>query len=737
MKRRFTFGIGGMSCAACSTRLENKLNNTKGVIAASINLATEKAMLEFDDSVISENDIAKIVKNTGYKYIEQPTESSMKKQKEQNEIGQLRTEFIFSAILGSPLIMAMLLTLFKIDIAFLHNAYFQLIIATPVQLIIGHRFYKKAFYALKNKNPNMDVLIAMGTSAAYLFSIYNAFFVTLKPGAIMKDLYFEASVVIITLVLLGKYLEAIAKGKTSEALKKLIGLQAKNARVIIDGKEKDIAIEEVQIGDIIVVRPGEKIPVDGNIVEGSSLVDESMLTGESIPVEKRIGDAVIAATINKFGTFKFEAAKVGKDTVISHIIKIVEDAQGSKAPIQKIADKVAGVFVPAVLGIAVVTFLVWYFAVGNLTAAITSAVAVLVIACPCSLGLATPTAIMVGTGKAAENGILFKSGEHLETAYKMNSIVFDKTGTITKGAPEVTDVICLGNMDQKQMLRIAAIAEKKSEHPMGVAIYEASKKELGEFSDAELFTAIPGMGVYAKAENSDVYIGTKKLMNRNNISIERAEAVISKLEDEGKTAMLISANGKVEGVFAVADAIKPYSKMAIQQLKDMGIEVYMITGDNTATAQYIANQVEISNVLAEVLPQNKAEHIEKIKSQGKIVGMVGDGINDAPALATADIGIAIGTGTDIAIETADITLMGGDLKLIPAAIRLSRKTMSKIKQNLFWAFIYNIIGIPFAALGILNPIIAGAAMAFSSVSVVTNSLRLKRFKPVIDRGVRL
>jgi Cu+-exporting ATPase len=544
----------------------------------------------------------------------------------------------------------------------------------------------------------------------------------------MKELYFEAAAVIITLILLGKYLEAVAKGKTSDAIKKLMGLQARTARVIRDGSEADIPIEEVEVGDVIVVRPGEKVPVDGRILEGNSSIDESMLTGESLPVEKKAGDMVVGATINRFGTFKFEATRIGKDTVLSQIIKMVEDAQGSKAPIQKIADRVSGVFVPTVIGIAIVTFLIWYLTTGDFTNAIISAVSVLVIACPCALGLATPTAIMVGTGKGAENGILIKGGEHLEMTYKLDAVVLDKTGTITKGQPEVTDVVTLGSMESIETLRFAAIAEKSSEHPLGTAISERGKNEFGTVPDPEQFEAIPGRGIRAVVDGREVFIGTRKLMQEINISADPAEDAVAKLEDEGKTAMLMAVGGKLEAILAVADTLKESSKEAIEDLKKMGIDVYMITGDNKRTAAAIAKQVGIEHVLAEVLPENKAEEVEKLKRQGRKVAMVGDGINDAPALATADIGMAVGTGTDVAIEAADITLMRGDLKTIPAAIRLSRKTMRKIKQNLFWAFIYNIIGIPFAALGLLNPMIAGGAMAFSSVSVVTNSLSLKRAK---------
>ncbi|HHV28504.1 MAG TPA: copper-translocating P-type ATPase [Clostridium sp.] len=729
-KAKIELKITGMSCAACSARIEKRLNKVDGVAKASVNLATERANIEYDMEKVKTADLIKTVDDLGYKAerIENVSQDREREQREK-EIKRLRMELIASAILSSPLIAAMIFMLVNIDIPFLHNEYFQLIISTPVQFIIGFRFYKNAYHALKAKSANMDVLIAMGTSAAYFFSIYNAFFAHSMEMGMMKELYFEASSTIITLILLGKYLEAVAKGKTSEAIKKLMGLKAKTARVIRNGVEEDIPVEDVQVGDIIVVRPGEKIPVDGKIIEGDSSIDESMLTGESLPVEKKAGDFVTGATINKFGTFKFEATKVGKDTVLSQIIKMVEDAQGSKAPIQKIADQVSGVFVPAVIVIAIVTFAIWYLVTRELNLAIVSAVSVLVIACPCALGLATPTAIMVGTGKGAEKGILIKGGEYLELAYKLNSVVLDKTGTITKGQPEVTDIIPLGDMDELEIIRLSAIAEKASEHPLGVAIFEKGKSKFGIIPDPSRFQAIPGRGVAAVIEDKTIYIGTRKLMKEKGINIFRIESDIAKLEDEGKTAMLMAVNERVEAILAVADTVKENSKEAIEQLLKMGIDVYMITGDNARTAKAIAKQVGITNVLAEVLPENKAEEVEKLKKQGKIVAMVGDGINDAPALATADIGMAIGTGTDVAMEAADITLMRGDLRSIPTAIKLSKRTMRKIKQNLFWAFIYNIIGIPFAAFGLLSPIIAGGAMAFSSVSVVTNSLSLKRYNP--------
>ena len=730
MQKKEMIKLSGMSCAGCAANIEKTLNKLEGVRQAAVNFAVENASVEYDSSKVNVAEIIKAVEALGY-HAERAEEVSEDREKEQREkeSKRLRAELIISAVLSFPLVLAMLLTLVNINIPLLHNIYFQLMLATPVQFIIGFRFYKNAYYAVRAKSANMDVLIAMGTSAAYFFSIYNAFFAPVEPGMMMKELYFEAAAIIITLILLGKYLEAVAKGKTSEAIKKLLGLQAKTARVIRNSREEDIPIEEVEVGDVIVVRPGERVPVDGKIIEGNSSLDESMLTGESLPVEKKSGDMVIGATINKFGTFKFEATKVGKETTLSQIIKMVEDAQGSKAPIQKIADQVSGVFVPVVIGIALLTFLFWYLAAEDLTAGIISAVSVLVIACPCALGLATPTAIMVGTGKGAENGILIKGGEHLERTYKLNVVILDKTGTITKGQPEVTDVLSLGQIQNKEILRLAAITEKKSEHPLGVAIYEKGKKEYENLPDPERFEAIPGMGVKAVVDQKEIYIGTRKLMVEKEIDLGTTETAIARLEDEGKTAMLMSLNNSIEAIIAVADTLKESSRAAIEELQQMGIEVYMITGDNKRTAMAIAKQVGISNILAEVLPENKAEEVEKLMKQGKLVAMVGDGINDAPALATANIGMAMGTGTDVAIEAADITLMRGDLITIPAAIRLSRKTMKKIKQNLFWAFIYNIIGIPFAAVGLLNPIIAGGAMAFSSVSVVTNSLSLKRFNP--------
>jgi Cu+-exporting ATPase len=731
-ENKITLKVSGMTCAACSARVEKKLNSLAGVQAANVNLTTERATVDYHPEEIKTTDLIKAIQSLGYEAekIEEVSRDWEAQEKEQ-EIKTLRNLLVISIALSLPLLLSMLVHVLSLEIAglsFLHNQYFQLALATPIQFVIGARFYKQSYYALRSGSANMDVLVALGTSAAYLFSLYNAFFEEVAPGA-MKSLYFETSAIIITLILLGKYLEAVATGKTSEAIKKLAALQAKTARVIRNGIEEDIPIEEVELGDLVVVRPGEKVPVDGKIVEGHSSLDESMLTGESLPVDKTSGDMVFGATINKYGTFKLEATRVGRETALAQIIKMVEDAQGSKAPIQKIADQVAGVFVPVVLAIALVTFVTWYLLGQEINQALISAVAVLVIACPCALGLATPTAIMVGTGKGAENGILIKGGEHLETAYKLDAVVLDKTGTMTKGMPELTDVIKIGQLDKEDILRIASIAEKSSEHPLGTAILAKGQELYGSLEDPDSFTAIPGRGVRAVIQGQEVYVGTRKLMNEKGIDAKAIEAQITELEDQGKTAMLMVVDNKLEAILAVADTLKESSKQAIADLQNMGIEVYMITGDNQRTADAIARQVGITQVLAEVLPENKAEEVEKLKAQGKTVAMVGDGINDAPALATADIGMAMGTGTDVAMEAADITLMRGDLSTIPASIRLSRQTMRKIKQNLFWAFIYNIIGIPIAALGMLSPIIAGGAMAFSSVSVVSNSLSLRGFDP--------
>jgi Cu+-exporting ATPase len=716
--------ISGMTCASCSGRIEKKLSSLEGIHLANVNLASERAYVEFDPALIKPAGMIKAVLDLGYGAIEFKEEAEDKAAAERKrEMRNLGILFIISAVLSLPLLAGMLLMLLKIEIPIFENPYFQLALATPVQFVIGFRFYKNSWHNLKSLSPGMDVLVALGTSAAYFFSLYNAFL-----GGNPEQLYFEAGAVIITLVLLGKYLESVAKGKTSEAIKKLFSLQAKTARVIRDGVETDLPVEDVLIGDRVIVKPGEKVPVDGVIIEGYSSIDESLVTGESMPVEKKIGSIVIGATMNQNGSFAFEAKKVGKDTMLAQIVKFVEQAQGSKAPVQRLADRVANVFVPSVLGIALLTFLIWMFLGHELARSLIAAVSVLVIACPCALGLATPTAIMVGTGKGAEKGILIKSGEALEKAYKISTVVFDKTGTITNGKPLLTDIFPFKGFSSDDVLRFAAIAENNSNHPLAKPIVEAAK-EKGIFGTSEKFDNIPGKGVVAWSGGKEILFGNKKLLSEYGLDISGVSvSIMEKLEGEGKTAMLASYDGAVAGVIAVADTIKENSARAVKALHKMGIKTLMITGDNFRTARSIADQAGIEKVISDVLPGDKAKEIEILKKSGEIVAMVGDGINDAPALAASDIGIAIGAGTDIAIEASDITLVRNDLMSIVDAIRLSRKTMGKIKQNLFWAFVYNSIGIPFAALGLLNPVIAGGAMAFSSVSVVTNSLSLKRIK---------
>ncbi len=717
--KRTTMFIEGMTCAACSARVEKALQKVDGVVNASVNLSTNKATVDYASGSVEESFLVKTVEKAGYgAEVEKDENRDKDKDIREKEIKSLQRSFIIALIFTLPLFSAMFFHMAGQD-NLLTNGYVQLALATPVQFFVGYRFYKGAFNSLRGGGANMDVLVALGTSAAYFYSVYNLF-------AGVHEYYFEASAVIITLILLGKLFEAKAKGKTSDAIKKLMGLQPKTARVIRDGEEVDLPIEDLEIGDIILVRPGERVPVDGIIEEGHSSLDESMLTGESIPVDKKEGDFVVGATINKYGAFKFKATKIGKDTVLAQIVKMVEDAQGSKAPVQRLADKISGIFVPVVLLIALVTFIV-FLNIRDFNTGLINAVAILVIACPCALGLATPTAIMVGTGKGAENGILIKSGEHLEKAHKMNLIVFDKTGTITKGQPEVTDIISTSDLSEEEVLRIAASVEKTSEHPLGVSIVNRAQTSLIRLSEASSFSAIPGKGLKAIFEDEDVLIGNRKLLNEAKIDFNKFDNQIFKLEEAGKTAMLIAKKDKLIGIIAVADQIKENSASAIKELKNMGVEIYMITGDNERTARAIADKAGIENVLADVLPEDKAHQIEELKKSGKNVGMVGDGINDAPALAAADVGFAIGTGTDVAMEAADITLMRGDLQGVVFAIRLSHRTMRIIKQNLFWAFFYNSVGIPFAALGFLNPMIAGAAMAFSSVSVVSNSLRLRKF----------
>ncbi|MGD6777319.1 heavy metal translocating P-type ATPase [Sutcliffiella horikoshii] len=733
VKEKAEFLITGMTCAACSSRIEKVLGKMEGVNSANVNLALESGTVEYNPSKLKPADIIARIEKAGYGATEKVEKSESTENFRQKELEKQQGKFVFSLILTIPLLWAMVshfsFTSFIYLPDMLMNPWVQLALATPVQFFIGWQFYTGAYKALKNKSANMDVLVALGTTAAYVYSLYLSI-ASIGSGAHMVDLYFETSAVIITLIILGKLFEVRAKGRSSEAIKKLMGLQAKTALVLRDGNEIEIPLDEVLVGDIVSVKPGEKVPVDGEIVEGQSAVDESMLTGESIPVDKKTGDSVYGSTINKNGFLKMKATKVGKETALAQIIRIVEQAQSSKAPIQRLADKISGIFVPIVVGIAVLTFLVWYFIVdpGNFAQALVNLIAVLVIACPCALGLATPTSIMAGSGRAAELGILFKGGEHLEQTHRITTVVLDKTGTVTNGAPVLTDVQLEPGEDEAAILAMVGAAEKQSEHPLAQAIVEGIQAKGIEFGSIVSFEAIPGYGIEAVVGKNTVVVGTRKLMNKHHVAVEHAEEVVRKLETNGKTAMLIAVNGEYKGIIAVADTIKDTSKQAVKRLKDMGLEVVMMTGDNERTAKAIAQHAGIDQVIAEVLPEQKAEEVAKLQKQGKKVAMVGDGINDAPALVTADIGMAIGTGTDVAMEAADITLMRGDLNSIADAIIMSKKTITNIKQNLFWAFAYNSMGIPIAALGFLVPWVAGAAMAFSSVSVVLNALRLQKVK---------
>ncbi|OME91425.1 MULTISPECIES: heavy metal translocating P-type ATPase [Paenibacillus] len=724
----------GMYCAACASKIEKVVSKMPGVNQANVNFALETARVEFNPAEVSLSDIQQRVEKLGYQAVsKQETLDQEGHRKE--AITKQKRKLLLSAILSLPLLWAMVshfsFTSWIWMPDLFMNPWFQLILATPVQFFIGKQFYVGAYKALRNKSANMDVLVALGTSAAYFYSLYLTIDWAAAGANVHHgpEMYYETSAVLITLVIMGKLFESLAKGRTSEAIKTLMGLQAKTALVVRDGQEMTIPVEQVLVGDLVLVKPGEKIPVDGKVVEGTSAVDESMLTGESIPVEKKAGDAVIGATINKNGRLTLEATKVGKETALAQIIKVVEEAQGSKAPIQRVADVISGIFVPIVVGIAIVAFLVWYFwiAPGNFAQSLEIAIAILVIACPCALGLATPTSIMAGSGRAAELGVLFKGGEHLESTHKINTIILDKTGTVTKGKPELTDVE-VNNLDQELFLRLVGSAEKSSEHPLAEAIVAGIEEKGTQLPAAEHFEAIPGYGIRASVEGHEVLVGTRKLMAQHNVPIDSILGKMSELETEGKTAMLTAVDGQYAGLVAVADTIKETSRAAVARLKEMGIEVIMITGDNERTAQAIAKQVGIDHVRAEVLPEGKADEVKKLQQQGKKVAMVGDGINDAPALAVADIGMAIGTGTDVAMEAADVTLMKGDLNSIPDAIYMSRKTMSNIRQNLFWALGYNSLGIPIAAIGLLAPWVAGAAMALSSVSVVLNALRLQRMK---------
>ncbi|MQR85442.1 heavy metal translocating P-type ATPase [Bacillus megaterium] len=727
------FAITGMTCAACSTRIEKGLNKLEGVTKASVNLALETASVEYSPSQIAPQDITQRVEKLGYGA---KLKSEVKEEEQsyrEKELSKQKGKFWFSFILSVPLLWAMVshftFTSFIPLPHMLMNPWVQLALATPVQFVVGKQFYIGAFKALRNKSANMDVLVALGTSAAYFYSLYFSL-KSLGSSTHTNQLYYETSAILITLILLGKLFEANAKGRSSEAIKKMMSLQAKTAVVIRDGAEVEIPVEEVQKGELIFIKPGEKVPVDGEIIEGQSALDESMLTGESVPVDKNIGDKVIGATLNKNGFLKIKATNVGRETALAQIIKVVEEAQGSKAPIQRLADYISGIFVPIVVGIALLTFFVWYIwiAPGEFAPALEKLIAVLVIACPCALGLATPTSIMAGSGRAAEFGILFKGGEHLEATHKIDTILLDKTGTVTNGTPELTDVRIAQGYEENELLQLVASAERLSEHPLAQALVAGIKNKGIDIQNPLSFEAIASYGVKAVVQERELLVGTRKLMNQHKVNIDTALEEMTNLEREGKTAMLVALDGKYAGMLAVADTIKATSKEAVSRLKEMGLEVMMITGDNRQTAQAIAMQAGIEHVIAEVLPEGKAEEVKKLQQQGKKVAMVGDGINDAPALALADIGMAIGTGTDVAMEAADITLMRGDLMSIADAIEMSRKTISNIKQNLFWAMGYNTLGIPIAAVGLLAPWVAGAAMAFSSVSVVLNALRLQRVR---------
>lgn len=714
----------GMTCAACSTRVEKILNRTDGVSQANVNLTTEQANIAYNPEVTTPEALIARIQNIGYDAQLKATAGDKVSQKSK-ELKRKRLKLIISAILSLPLLLTMFVHLFNLPMpAILMNPYFQLTLATIVQFGIGWQFYIGAYKSLRSGSANMDVLVALGTSAAYFYSLFETIKWIVQPQ-ITPHLYFETSAVLITLILLGKYLEARAKSQTTNALSTLLNLQAKEARVIRDGTTQMIPLKEVVVGDHLIVKPGEKIPVDGLVIKGTTSIDTSMITGESMPVTKFENDEVIGSTMNKNGVITMEATKVGKDTALSSIVQVVEQAQGSKAPIQRLADTISGYFVPIVVAIAILTFIVWItlVQVGQIEHALVASIAVLVIACPCALGLATPTSIMVGTGKAAEHGILFKGGSYIEHTHNINTIVLDKTGTITKGTPEVTDFT-----GSNTTLQLLASAEQGSEHPLAEAIVTYAQQHEITLSQPETFEALPGKGIVATVDNHTILIGNRQLMDQYDVDISMANNTMQNYEDAGKTTMLIAINKEYSGLIAVADTVKATAQQAIELLHQQNIEVVMLTGDNQRTAHAIAQQVGIDTVIADVVPEEKAAVIESLQQQNKKVAMVGDGINDAPALVTADIGIAIGTGTEVAIEAADITILGGDLLLLPKALYTSKATIRNIRQNLFWAFGYNVAGIPIAALGLLAPWVAGAAMALSSVSVVTNALRLKRMK---------
>jgi Cu+-exporting ATPase len=749
--REATFGVSGLTCASCVGRVERALTKVPGVLEANVNLANERATVEYLAGEVETRKLEKAIEGAGYGVIGEEESSSVEDSHER-DYRKLRTDFLLAAALTVVILVGSLPHIFEfmlpIPTGWLNLG--LLLLATPVQLWAGWRFYRGAWAALKHGQANMNTLVVMGTSAAYLYSVV----ATLAPqvfAAGRADVYFDTSALIITLILLGRLLEARAKGRTNEAIKKLAGLQAKTARVMRDGEEVDVPVENVEIGDFVVVRPGEKIAVDGLVLSGESAVDESMITGESIPVTKREGDEVIGATINTSGAFRFEATKVGEDTALHQIMRMVEEAQGSKAPIQRLADRISAVFVPAVIGVAAVTFLVWllFGPEPALTFALLNTVAVLIIACPCAMGLATPTSIMVGTGKGAEAGILIKGGEALEGAHKLDTVVLDKTGTLTKGRPELTDVVTRNGMGEEELLRLGASAERGSEHPLGEAIVRGAEHRGLPLAEAAVFEAVPG-GIRARVEGRGVLVGSLRFLSESGVFENRLLPKSEDLAREGKTPIFVAVDGEPVGLVAVADVVRDESREAVQRLHALGLEVTMLTGDNRRTAEAVARELDIDRVLPEVLPQDKASEVKRLQADGKRVGMVGDGINDAPALAQADVGIAIGTGTDVAMEAADLTLISGDARGVARAIGLSKATVRNIKQNLFWAFAYNVALIPVAAgilyplfsevsmpgvlslvlgeYGFLNPVLAAAAMALSSVTVLSNALRLRRAK---------
>lgn len=745
--QRINLSLFGMHCSSCANIIERSLKKVPGVKQATVNFAAEKANVVYDETQTKTQNLITAITKAGYKAeIVDAKDSDYERRKREKEISSYFKRFWFSFAFSLPMLYFMLLDFFAIPgkatvLPFI--GIISLILTIPVQFIIGAGFYKGMWSSLKMKTFNMDSLIAIGTSTAFIYSLINFINYFIATGSLIglggkiPELYFETSAFLITFVILGKWLEIRTKGKTGDAIKKLMGLQAKTARVMRNNITSDIPIEEVVHGDIVIVRPGEKIPVDGKIIKGSSAIDESMITGESLPVEKKVGDNVIGSTINKIGSFEFEVTKIGSETALAQIIKLIEEAQGSKAPIQGFADRISAVFVPTVIGLAIITFLVWFFFLGaTLSFALMAFTAVIVIACPCALGLATPTSLMVGTGKGAEYGVLIKGGEPLEAACKINTIIFDKTGTLTKGQPEVTDIIAFDKIDEDEILAISASLEKLSEHPLAEAIYSYAEEESVSLEEIKDFSAIPGHGVKGVINETEYYFGNRRLMTEVlNLSINKVNRKLTKLEEQGKTAMILANKEEILGIIAVADTVKPTSAEAISKLKKLGIAVYMITGDNERTAKAIAAQVGIDNVLAEVLPEDKANEVKKLQEAKYKVAMVGDGINDAPALAQADLGIAMGSGTDVAMEAGGIVIMKDDLNDVVTALQLSRETMSKIKQNMFFALFYNIIGIPIAArifIGfglVLKPELAGLAMALSSISVVGNSLLLRYFKP--------